>query len=80
MHGVETSEEAPTTGGRDVMRWVTRRNPYMKESEVVSDLHGDMGVIGFWYSCRKCFFDIQVVDICSEYYYGRHPNKILSPN
>ena len=64
MHGVETSEEATTTGGRDVMRWVTRRNPYMKESEVVSDLHGDMGVIGFWYPCRKCFFDIQVVDIC----------------
>ena len=40
IHELASAGEAPTTEGRGGLFWVTRGDPYMKKSEVVSDLHG----------------------------------------
>ena len=47
IHGVEASGEVPPTGGRVVQRWGTRGDPNVEESEVVTELCRDTGVLGF---------------------------------
>ena len=52
-----------------------RGDPYAEEREVDADLYGDTGVLGLWYPCRMCVFDVNVVDTDAASYYGRHPKK-----
>ena len=47
IHGVVVVGEAPPTGGRVVQRWGTRGDPNVEESEVVTELCRDTGVLGF---------------------------------
>ena len=42
-----------------------------------ANLHGDTGVIGFWYPRRMCVFGVRAVDIDSASYGGKHPHGIL---
>ena len=73
IHGVTAAGEAPPTGGRGARRRGTSGYPYAAESEVGSDLHGYMGVVGFWAPCRMCVFGVHGVDTDKESYDGRHP-------
>ena len=78
IYGVTSAVEAPPTGGKGFRRRVTRWYPYVEESEVGSDIHGDKGVTDFWEYCRMCFFDVYIVGTDTESYDGIHPQKIQS--
>ena len=48
IYEVATAREAPPTGRRGVQIQGTRGYNYAEESEFGADLHGNMGVLGFW--------------------------------
>ena len=52
----------------------------MEDREFGTDLNWDTGVLGLWYPCRMCVFDVNIVNIDAEYYDVRYPLKILSHN
>ena len=62
IHGVSTSGEDNTTGGKGGRIWGTRGYPYSEERKVGAYLHGDTGVISFWDPLRMCVFEVNVVE------------------
>ena len=79
IHEVAAPGEGPSTVDRGGRGWFIRGYYYMEESNVGTDLHGDTGVIGFWYSCCMNFFNICVFDTDAVSYDGRHIHKIRLP-
>ena len=59
---VVAAEESPPTGGRGGKICGTRGDPYAEESEVETGIHGDVGVLGFWYPRSMCIFEVIDVD------------------
>ena len=48
--------------------------PYTEESDVVDDLRGDIGVLGFWSPRRICILGVHAVDTYASSYEGKYPD------
>ena len=68
------------TGGGGGLRQGARGDAYEDKINIISDLCGDTGVLGFWDPPRLCVYDVHIVNTDLESYDGRYPHHIQSQN